>query len=85
MGTGAGPRTIFHIDDDPDVLTVTAEILRMFGGFDVRVFSSATSALVEIQSGKPDLILLDLAMPFVDGLMFINVDASGNLALSLGS
>lgn len=55
------------VEDEPDI----AEILRYNlekEGFAVDVHSRGDSALAAIQSSPPDLILLDLMLPGVDGL-----------------
>src|SRR5262245_59460962 len=48
-----------------------AELLRFHlqrEGFDVRVTQSGRTALTQVESNPPDLILLDLMLPDLDGL-----------------
>jgi two-component system phosphate regulon response regulator PhoB len=55
------------VEDDPDI----AEVLRynlVKEGFQVDVFGRGDSALAGIRSLPPDLVLLDLMLPGVDGL-----------------
>jgi CheY-like chemotaxis protein len=58
---------ILLVDDDPD----TSESLRLFlerEGYDVAVAGEGGEALrLLAERGEPDLILLDLAMPGMDG------------------
>jgi DNA-binding response OmpR family regulator len=61
------PRRILLVDDDPNLLVVLAEQLRD-DGFDVSTARDAQEALHRLDAGWPDLILLDLMMPKVDGL-----------------
>ena len=54
------------VDDIADVADSFAELLRLFG-YDVRVAYSATHAISEIESFLPDVVLIDISMPVVDG------------------
>src|SRR5450759_3188840 len=60
-------RRILLVDDDPNLLVVLAEQLRD-DGFEVSTGGDAQEALHRLNAGWPDLILLDLMMPKVDGL-----------------
>ncbi|HEX7613124.1 MAG TPA: response regulator transcription factor [Candidatus Limnocylindrales bacterium] len=60
-------RRILLVDDDPNLLVVLAEQLRD-DGFDVSTARDGQEALRRLEAGWPDLILLDLMMPKVDGL-----------------
>ena len=60
------PEKILIVDDDIDTLKLVGLILQR-QGFDVRVASSSTQALSMIQSDIPDLLLLDIMMPEIDG------------------
>jgi CheY-like chemotaxis protein len=59
---------ILLVEDDPDIQTVTSLALGSFGGFDVRVCGSAQEAVASAAQFRPDLILLDVMMPGMDGL-----------------
>jgi DNA-binding response OmpR family regulator len=61
------PRRILLVDDDPNLLVVLAEQLRD-DGFEVSTARDGQEALHRLEAGWPDLILLDLMMPKVDGL-----------------
>jgi DNA-binding response OmpR family regulator len=60
-------RRILLVDDDPNLLVVLAEQLRD-DGFEVATARDGQEALHRLDAGWPDLILLDLMMPKVDGL-----------------
>jgi len=65
------PRTlhrILHIDDEPDVLAVAAFALRKIGGYTVQSANSGTQAVALAKEFAPDLILLDVMMPVMDGV-----------------
>ncbi len=59
-------KKILVVDDDPYIL-MSLEFLMKKGGNNVMVARNGTEALEFINSNKPDLILLDIMMPDVDG------------------
>ncbi|NUM82165.1 response regulator [bacterium] len=61
-------KKILIIDDDDDHLAVTSNLLRHIGKFNVVASTDSASAMEIIRREKPDLILLDIMMPKVDGL-----------------
>lgn len=61
---------ILIVDDDESVLQTFSKALAL-EGFDVRVAASPLTGLEELDDVRPDAILLDLRMPFVNGLGFL--------------
>ena len=61
---------IFVVDDEPDILNLVNIVLKKHG-FDVRLFSSGVALLDEVIKEKPDLILLDMVMPSLNGIQVI--------------
>ncbi len=61
------PQRILLVDDDVNLLVVLAEQLRD-DGYEVSTARDGQEALRRLEAGWPDLILLDLMMPKVDGL-----------------
>ena len=57
---------IVAVDDEPQVLKV-AKIMLMHGGNDVVTFDNGTAALEAVDREPPDLILLDIDMPEMNG------------------
>lgn len=55
------------IDDDEDILRVAELTLELMGGFKVTTFSSGPAALAGLAAAAPDLVLLDVMMPKMDG------------------
>ena len=60
-------RRILLVEDDPDIQEVTTLLLSDIGSFDVRACTSAAEAFETAQAFGPDLILLDVMMPGLDG------------------
>jgi PAS domain S-box-containing protein len=60
------PPSILVVDDDPANLSVMSDYLKDLG-FHVTVARDGESALEKARYGRPDLILLDLLMPKIDG------------------
>lgn len=61
------PRTILVVDDEPSNLQVLGELLKPL--YKIRVCRSGQQALdICAKANKPDLILLDIMMPEMDGL-----------------
>jgi DNA-binding response OmpR family regulator len=58
---------ILVVDDDPNLLVVLAEQLRD-DGFEVSTARDGQEALRRLEAGWPDLIIVDLTMPRIDGL-----------------
>jgi len=61
-----GQTTILIVDDNPTNIKVLFEFLRKVG-FRVLVAKDGGDALNKLQSAVPDLILLDVMMPGIDG------------------
>jgi CheY-like chemotaxis protein len=60
-------KTIMVVDDNPDIITIVRTILEG-KGFNVLSASSGAECLEVLKSHKPDLIVLDIMMPEMDGL-----------------
>jgi DNA-binding response OmpR family regulator len=58
--------SVLIIDDKPDNIHLLAQVLQE-EGFHVRSSTNADHALMTIYKKKPDIILLDIMMPGVDG------------------
>jgi two-component system response regulator MprA len=64
------PARILIVDDDETVLQTFAKALS-FEGYDVRTAASPLVGLQQVEQVTPDAILLDLRMPFVNGIGFL--------------
>lgn len=58
---------ILLIEDDTDIQVVGQMALEAVGGYTVNVCSSGQEALAQVGAFDPDLILLDVMMPGMDG------------------
>ncbi len=63
---GDGPARILVVDDEPNIGALLAATLRMVG-FEVRVADTGCSALRAAQEFDPDLMVLDVMLPDLDG------------------
>jgi len=59
------PRVLV-VDDEPDICSVLALALEA-DGFDVAKAPDARTALAELESAPPDIVILDIMMPGMDG------------------
>jgi len=63
-------RSVLVVDDDTGLRQILTKFLR-FEGFTVETAANGAEALTCLQSGlRPDVILLDLRMPIMDGWAF---------------
>jgi DNA-binding response OmpR family regulator len=60
-------KTIAYIEDDLDMIDLVSIILQKHG-YEVAGFTESRGILPRLESVKPELILLDLMMPHVDGI-----------------
>ena len=61
------PKRILLVDDEPEILEISRDYLKA-SGFDVVTARDGTLGLSAARREKPDLIVLDLMMPEMDGL-----------------
>jgi len=59
-------KKILVADDEPNIVTAL-EFLLQSNGFEVQVARNGDEALDLIESGQPDLVLLDVMMPKMNG------------------
>ena len=58
---------IWVVDDHTDTAELVVAILRR-RGLDAQAFAGAAPVLEKLQNAKPDLLILDMMMPEVDGI-----------------
>jgi two-component system alkaline phosphatase synthesis response regulator PhoP len=65
--TNQAPKKILIVEDDPDI----AQLVKLYlerDGFRASIAKSGAEALLLVKSGKPDLLVLDLMLPEIDGI-----------------
>lgn len=60
-------KRILVIDDEDDIRKLTQTCLEIMGGWQVLTASSGSEGLAKAQTEQPDVILLDVMMPDMDG------------------
>ncbi len=63
---GNGRKRVLVVDDDPLVVKILRSPLER-EGYDVSVASHGLEALKRVKEHRPDLIILDILMPLLDG------------------
>lgn len=59
---------IMCVDDNPDIQRVVKIALERLGGFSLKICSSGEEALREAEGFAPEIIILDVMMPGMDGI-----------------
>ena len=60
-------KTILVVDDEPKIATLARDYLE-HAGFAVLTASDGPAALTTIRQRRPDLVVLDLGLPGLDGV-----------------
>jgi CheY-like chemotaxis protein len=60
-------KKLMAVEDDPDIRRILDLALATFGGFELTLCESGEAALAALERERPDLILLDVMMPGLDG------------------
>lgn len=58
---------ILYVEDDPDIQAIAVMVLETINGFTLETCSSGSEALEKAAAFNPDLMLLDVMMPNMDG------------------
>jgi len=61
-----GKRTVLVVEDEEDLASLL-ELNLQLAGYEVRVAQDGSAAIDEVVRARPDLILLDVMMPFLNG------------------
>lgn len=60
-------KRVLYVEDDPDIREVATMALELMGELELCVCASGADALADGPAFAPDLILLDVMMPGMDG------------------
>jgi len=66
MNINNTPKKVLVVDDEPDTLELVKLVLES-AGFDAILVNNGVEALARIEDEKPDVVLLDIMMPDMDG------------------
>jgi CheY-like chemotaxis protein len=72
MNTQKDKPILLLIDDNKRMIVTLSDFLS-YEGFDVKTAKSGEEALKKLESIKPDIIILDINMPGIGGVGFLNV------------
>lgn len=67
MSDNPSEKKILVVEDEPDLLEALKTAMSVAGGFEVVSATDGEEALEVAMAEKPDLILLDLGLPKLDG------------------
>lgn len=60
-------KRILYVEDEPDIQAVVRLALENIGGYTLEVCSSGQEAIAKGEAFNPDMLLLDVMMPGLDG------------------
>ena len=63
-----GTLSVLVVDDEHEIVDMVKSFLLRQGGYEVATASDGISALLEVGRVKPDLLILDIMIPGVDGM-----------------
>ena len=63
----SGKRKVLLVDDDPDLVEMMSKVLEDDGRFEVRVAGNGFDAGMMVKEYRPDLIVLDVMLPDING------------------
>jgi two-component system, OmpR family, KDP operon response regulator KdpE len=72
------PFRVLLVDDEPAILATVAPLLRA-RGYEVSTAMSGTAAIDAVQRITPDVIILDLGLPDIDGVEVCRIIRDGGL------
>ncbi len=67
MTVGIAKQRVLVVDDEPSIVDAVATSLR-YEGFDVEEAATGRAALASAQNNPPDMIVLDIMLPDLDGI-----------------
>ncbi|MDR0326936.1 MAG: response regulator [Planctomycetaceae bacterium] len=62
-----GKRKVLVVDDDPDLVDLIVAVLKEDGRFETKVASNGFEAGMMVKEYRPDLIVLDVMLPDING------------------
>ncbi len=66
--TNPSTNRVLIVEDEPDIAGLMKHALERGGGLNVEIVNTGAAALKSVMEEPPNLVLLDLNLPFIDGL-----------------
>src|SRR5215208_1713732 len=66
--TNAGKTRVLIVEDEPDIAGLMKHALERGADMEVEIVGTGAAALKSVMEDPPGLVLLDLNLPFIDGL-----------------
>ena len=66
--TNPSTNRVLIVEDEPDIASLMKHALERGGGLNVEIVNTGAAALKSVMEEPPSLVLLDLNLPFIDGL-----------------
>ena len=63
-----GKFSVLIVDDEQEIVEIMKVFLQRQGGYQIATASDGITALIEVGRTKPDLMILDIMIPGVDGI-----------------
>ena len=63
-----GKFSVLIVDDEQEIVDIMKVFLQRQGGYEIATASDGITALIEVGRTKPDLMILDIMIPGVDGI-----------------
>src|SRR3954469_5521026 len=82
LGTMCPVTRVLVVEDDPDIAQLVAHYLEK-SGFSVDLLANGRDALTSLSAHPPDVLVLDLLLPHVDGLEICRVVRSNGATAAL--
>jgi excisionase family DNA binding protein len=79
-----GKFKVLIVDDDQEITDLLKSYLQRQGGYEISSAADGITALIEVGRTKPDLLILDIMIPGVDGIEVcrrIKADSSNKTAI----
>lgn len=64
-------RRVLVVDDDPALIALISDGLRLLGGYDVAIAADGATGLERYCEVRPDCVVVDVRMPGLNGFQFV--------------
>jgi excisionase family DNA binding protein len=72
-------KLVFLVDDEDEMHSFFKQIFKNIDGFELKCFSSGTEALISMGKNQPEIMIVDILMPDIDGIQVIkNIRSNKN-------